>query len=99
LLIIKCNQITFISPPQIKHTTNCEPATSTKCQSIEYQECSEEPVEDCSDQEMMVPVQEKEHKKKCLLPDGAGSPSQGAQARAGRLAVVQGRNGINLSDE
>ena len=36
----------------------------------------------------MIPTQEKEHKKKCLLPDGAGSPPTPRQAR---LAVVQGR--------
>lgn len=38
---------------------------------------------------MMIPTQEKEHKKKCLLPDGAGSPSPAP--RQARLAVVQGR--------
>ena len=68
---------------QVKKTTSCKPVISTKCSNIEYQECTEEPVEECVEREMMIPTQEKEHKKKCLLPDDS-------VPRQGRL-VVQGR--------
>ena len=57
---------------------------STKCQNIKYQECKEEPKETCEDRDMMIPNQEKEHKKKCLLPDngitGAGLTARGTKA-------------------
>ena len=59
------------------------------------QECSEEPVEECAQQEMMVPTQEKEHKKKCLLPDdgsfGTGNTEPAPAPRQSRTLNVQGR--------
>jgi len=58
---------------EVKHTTDCKPVTSTKCGNVQFQECSEEPEETCEEVEMRVPRQEKQLKKKCLLPDdGAG---------------------------
>lgn len=65
---------------EVKHTTNCKPTTSTKCQNINYQECAEVPQEMCETIDMKVPNQEKEHKKKCLLPDdgtGLATPRGG----------------------
>ena len=46
------------------------------------QECKEEPREVCEDREMMVPSQEKEHKKKCLLPDDGSNGSTGGSTSA-----------------
>ena len=63
---------------------------STKCSNIEYQECTEEPVEECVEREMMIPTQEKEHKKKCLLPDDS-VPRQGRLVVQGRGEQRQGR--------
>ncbi len=61
------------------------------------QECQEEPVEECVEQEMMVPTQEKEHKKKCLLPDdgsfGGATPASSSSARAGKAITARGVNG------
>ncbi|XP_040583609.1 uncharacterized protein [Lepeophtheirus salmonis] len=69
-------QMTSTMSCEVKHSTNCVPVKQTKCKTLVYQECEEEPVENCSEQEIMIPVQEKEHKKKCLLPDdGTGFPS------------------------
>eukprot|EP00096_Caligus_rogercresseyi_P012849 TRINITY_DN5515_c0_g1_i1.p1 TRINITY_DN5515_c0_g1~~TRINITY_DN5515_c0_g1_i1.p1 ORF type:complete len:414 (+),score=114.53 TRINITY_DN5515_c0_g1_i1:37-1278(+) len=70
-------QMTSTMSCEVKHSTNCVPVKQTKCKTIVYQECQEEPVENCSEQEIMIPMQEKEHKKKCLLPDnGSGFPSK-----------------------
>lgn len=57
---------------EVLHTIDCRPITSKKCQTINFRECFEEPQEDCKMVTMKVPMQEKEHKKKCLLPaDGS----------------------------
>lgn len=57
---------------EVLHTIDCRPTTSKKCQTINFRECFEEPQEDCKMVTMKVPMQEKEHKKKCLLPaDGS----------------------------
>merc|ERR1712018_411108 len=68
-------QMTTKMTCEVKHTANCKPVTSTKCQSITCTECAEIPQETCETVQMQVPKQEKEHKKKCLLPDnGSGLP-------------------------
>ena len=54
---------------QVKHSIDCRPVTSNKCKDIDYQECKEEPIEDCKTHDVMIPMQELVHKKKCLLPD------------------------------
>jgi hypothetical protein len=54
---------------QVKHAIDCRPVTSNKCKEIKYQECHELPIEDCKNHDVMVPMQELVHKKKCLLPD------------------------------
>ena len=74
----------------MKKTTSCKPVISTKCSNIEYQECTEEPIEECVEREMMIPTQEKEHKKKCLLPDDS-VPRQGRVVVQGRGEQRQGR--------
>ena len=73
---------------QVKHTTSCKPVVSTKCQNIKYQECKELPNETCEDQDMMVPSQEKEHKKKCLLPDSGSSGAGSVTPRGGKTDLV-----------
>merc|ERR1712226_435590 len=66
---------------EVKHVTACNPVVSTKCANINYQECAELPEETCEEIEMQLPRQEKEHKKKCLLPDdGPGAPGLAARA-------------------
>ncbi len=78
---------------EVRHTTDCRPVVSTKCQTLEYQECQEEPEERCEEREVMVPTQEKEHKKKCLLPDDgsfAGSASSTSAASASGAASAAG---------
>lgn len=70
-------QMTTSMVCKVKHTTNCHPAISTKCQNIKYQECKELPREVCEERQMMIPTQEREHKKKCLLPD-IGAAGTGA---------------------
>merc|ERR1712183_291409 len=66
---------------EVKHVTACNPVVSTKCANINYQECAELPEETCEEVEMQLPRQEKEHKKKCLLPDGGpGAPGLAARA-------------------
>ena len=74
----------------MKQTTSCKPVVSTKCQNIKYQECKEEPKETCEDRDMMIPQQEKEHKKKCLLPDN-GITGAGASARGTKADLVTGK--------
>jgi len=54
---------------EVKNTTDCKPVVSTKCGTVQYQECTEEPQETCEEVEMRIPKQEKELKRKCLLPD------------------------------
>merc|ERR1719412_1785916 len=54
---------------EVKNTTDCKPVVSTKCGTVQYQECTEEPIETCEEVEMRIPKQEKELKRKCLLPD------------------------------
>lgn len=85
------SQMTTKMVCEVKHTSSCEPVPSTKCQTIEYQECSEEAVETCKDQEIMVPSQEKEHKKKCLLPDDGINGVGPAPRQAKVLKNVEGR--------
>merc|ERR1712226_543314 len=66
---------------EVKHVTACNPVVSTKCANINYQECAELPEETCEEIEMQLPRQEKERKKKCLLPDdGPGAPGLAARA-------------------
>jgi hypothetical protein len=59
-----------------------------KCQNIKYQECKEEPKEVCEDRDMMIPSQEREHKKKCLLPDGASGSGGVVTPRGGKTDLV-----------
>merc|ERR1739844_672518 len=74
---------------EVKHVTACNPIVSTKCANINYQECAELPEETCEEIEMQLPRQEKEHKKKCLLPDdGPGAPPPGARAAPDALNSV-----------
>jgi len=76
----------------VKHTKNCSPIASTKCQSINYQECAEIPNEVCENVEMSIPHQDKEHKKKCLLPDdatGAAPSARGAKALGQIVAAAK----------
>merc|ERR1712038_274355 len=74
---------------EVKHVTACNPVVSTKCANINYQECAELPEETCEEIEMQLPRQEKEHKKKCLLPDdGPGAPPPGARAAPDALNSV-----------
>jgi len=60
---------------EVKHTTSCQPKVSEKCASITYTECQELPNEECNTVDIQVPFQEKEHKKKCLLPDNGIAPT------------------------
>merc|ERR1739844_513920 len=74
---------------EVKHVTACNPVVSTKCANINYQECAELPEETSEEIEMQLPRQEKEHKKKCLLPDdGPGAPPPGARAAPDALNSV-----------
>jgi len=77
-------QMTTKMTCEVKHTTNCEAVTSTKCANINYQECAEVPEEKCETVEMQVPMQEKEHKKKCLLPDDGVNGNVGPTARGAK---------------
>jgi len=77
-------QMTTKMTCEVKHTTNCEAVTSTKCANINYQECAEVPEEECETVEMQVPMQEKEHKKKCLLPDDGVNGNVGPTARGAK---------------
>merc|ERR1739844_485227 len=72
---VEKTQMTTSMTCEVKHTSSCKPVVSTKCSNIDYQECAEVPEETCETIDMKVPKQEKEHKKKCLLPDdGTGLP-------------------------
>ena len=66
---VEKTQMTTKMTCEVKSSTNCKPIVSTKCGSVTFMECYEEPIEKCEDIELKVPMQEKEHKKKCLLPD------------------------------
>ncbi len=94
-------QMTSKMTCEVKHTTNCKPITSTKCQNIQFQECSEEPQELCEEIEMQVPSQEKEHKKKCLLPDdGAGLASpRGAKSLGSIVAAAKAQEAVDQGEE
>merc|ERR1719220_1775194 len=62
-------------------TTDCTSATRPDCKNISWQECREVPVTNCQPKSVHVPMQEKQHRKKCLLPDegqDAAPPSYGA---------------------
>ena len=61
---------------QVKHTANCKPFTSNKCQMITYQECHEIPDEKCLPKDKLIPWQKRIHKKKCLLPEGYAASSE-----------------------
>merc|ERR1712203_724634 len=50
-------------------TTDCTSATRPDCKNISWQECREVPVTNCQPKSVHVPMQEKQHRKKCLLPD------------------------------
>ena len=53
----------------IEKTVNCTPITQLKCKRITYNEIQQEPHEECKDFYFWIPIQKKEHKKKCILPD------------------------------
>jgi len=61
---------------EVKSAQSCKPVTSTKCATVEYQECAEVPVEECEERDVSEPVQERQHKQKCILTDGS-VPRQG----------------------
>jgi len=69
---------------EVKHTTDCKPVVSTKCGNVQYQECTEEPEEKCEEVEMSVPKQEKQLKKKCLLPDDGANVNAALTARGAK---------------
>lgn len=82
---------------EVKHTTDCKPVTSTKCGSVQYQECTEEPEETCEEVEMRIPKQERELKKKCLLPDDGAGVNAAITARgAKQLGVLTARGAAQL---
>jgi hypothetical protein len=97
-------QMTSKMTCEVKHATSCKPTTSTKCQSITYQECAEVPQELCEEVQMKVPEQEKDHRKKCLLPDdgeaGANITPRGSKALGlGRLDAVVAAAKASIFDE
>jgi hypothetical protein len=62
-------------------TTDCTSTTRPDCKNISWQECREVPVTNCQAKSVHVPMQEKLHRKKCLLPDEGkdeAPPSYGA---------------------
>jgi len=62
-------------------TTDCTSTTRPDCKTISWQECREVPVTNCQAKSVHVPMQEKQHRKKCLLPDEGkdeAPPSYGA---------------------
>ena len=53
-----------------------------------FQECTEEPQEKCEEVEMSVPKQEKQNRKKCLLPDEGANVNAAVTGR-GNLIFPQ----------
>ena len=53
-----------------------------------FQECTEEPEEKCEEVEMSVPKQEKQNRKKCLLPDEGANVNAAVTGR-GNLIFPQ----------
>ena len=52
---------------------------------LQFQECTEEPQEKCEEVEMSVPKQEKQLKKKCLLPDDGANVNAAITARGNSI--------------
>jgi len=86
---------------EVKHTTGCKPVTSTKCGDVEFQECTEEPEESCEEVEMRIPKQEKQLKKKCLLPDEGAGVNAALTARGAKQlgSIVAAAKAQALADE
>ena len=53
----------------VEKSVHCQPVTELKCKRITYTELQQSPVENCENILIWIPIQKKEHKKKCLLPD------------------------------
>jgi len=52
---------------QVKSSVDCVTTTRPDCETITWQECKEVPSKNCKDIQVKTPVQEKQHKKKCVL--------------------------------
>jgi len=86
---------------EVKHTTACEPKVSQKCATVTYQECQELPEETCESVDTQVPFQEKEHKKKCLLPDDGSLPAiakKEPEAAAPEAAAAAASESLSASE-
>lgn len=59
----------------VKNTSHCTPHVRHDCKMIAYQECTEVPKMSCEHTHLHKPMQEKQHRKKCLLPDEPAPPS------------------------
>jgi len=61
---------------KVESTTHCQSQPRQDCKSISWKECSEVPVKNCEPKSVHIPMQEKQHRKKCLLHDeGQNSPA------------------------
>ena len=59
---------------EVKKKTLCEPQTKESCEKIEYTETKQIPEEICTEEYIKVPIQEKEHKRKCLMMTNNNTP-------------------------
>ena len=52
---------------EVKKKTHCKPQTQEKCEDIKYTETEQIPKEVCTEEYIKIPIQEIEHKRKCLM--------------------------------
>ena len=52
---------------EVKKKTHCKPQTQEKCEVIKYTETEQIPKEVCTEEYIKIPIQEIEHKRKCLM--------------------------------